>query len=151
MGSKAPNFNLLGLDNISSTPKPWKLSDFKGNWLVIYFYPKDYTNGCTLEARGFEENSEIFKKLDCMILGISSDSLESHKGFCTSDKLKYPLLSDPDGSVSKAYKSWDDPYSSRNTFLINPEGLIEYRWLSVSPRNHANEVIKQIEFVQSKA
>ena len=109
--------------------------------MVLYFYPKDFTTGCTLEAKGFSTLKNEFKGLNAEIVGISADSEESHDSFCNDKSINYTLLSDSNGIISKKYGSWIPPYSDRNTFLISPEGKITYRWISVSPLNHAKEVL----------
>ena len=92
--------------------------------MVLYFYPKDFTAGCTLEAKSFTELKSYFSKLNAEIVGISADNQDSHKSFC-----------------SEKYGSWIPPLSDRNTFLISPESVISYRWISVLPINHAKEVL----------
>ena len=123
----------------------WELSDFQGKWLVIYFYPKDFTAGCTLEAKGFSELKKDFSKYNAEIVGISADTQDSHESFCSEKSINYTLLSDPDGIISNKYGSWIPPFSDRNTFLISPDGEISYRWISVLPINHAKEVLNVLK------
>ena len=111
----------------------------------MYFYPKDFTTGCTIEAKGFTDLKNKFSKYNAEIVGISADSEESHDSFCNSKAINYTLLSDSNGIVSEKYGSWIPPYSDRNTFLISPKGRIIYRWISVAPINHAKEVLKVLE------
>ena len=144
IGSKAPDFKLYGTDGIESEVKEWGLNLLNNKWILLYFYPKDFSSGCTLEARGFVKYSNEFKKNKCQIIGISSDSSEDHESFCLSEKIGYPLLSDKEGIVSQLYGSWQRPYSQRNSFLINSEGIIQYRWIGVKPSRHASEVLSKL-------
>ena len=112
--------------------------------MVLYFYPKDFSNVCTLQAKGFQDNLFKYKRLNCSIVGISADNEEDHESFCTSAKLEYTLLSDIDGKISKSYDSWLEPYSKRNTFMINPEGIVVFKWIGVRPIGHAQEVLEEL-------
>ena len=141
VGELAPNFQLEGFNKNQRIKTIWELSDFQGKWLVMYFYPKDFTAGCTLEAKGFSELKKDFSKYNAEIVGISADNQDSHESFCSEKSINYTLLSDPDGIISDKYGSWIPPFSDRNTFLISPEGEITYRWISVLPINHAKEVL----------
>ena len=141
IGDKAPSFNLKGINSNLKNKTEWNIGDFNKKWLVLYFYPKDFTAGCTLEAKGFSTLKNEFKKLNAEIVGISADSEESHDSFCNEKSINYTLLSDTNGTISEKYGSWIPPYSDRNTFLISPEGEITYRWISVTPINHAKEVL----------
>ncbi|CAN1211368.1 peroxiredoxin [Tumidithrix helvetica PCC 7403] len=125
------------------------LSDFKGKWVVIYFYPKDFTTGCTLEARRFQQDSTQYSIKNTQILGISADSVDSHAEFCDSEGLQFPLLADTDGSVSKAYGSWMGFMSSRHTFIVDPDGVLRDRFLDVNPTIHSNEVLLRLEELQA--
>ena len=145
IGDLAPTFNLKGVNTKLKNKKEWNLNDFKDKWLVLYFYPKDFTAGCTIEAKGFSELKKDFNKLNTEIVGISADNQESHDSFCDEKSINYTLLSDPGGIISEKYGSWIPPYSDRNTFLISPEGKISFRWISVIPFNHAKEVLKVVE------
>ena len=144
LGQKAPDFLLKGFNKSIPDKKYWSLNDFNGKWLILYFYPKDFSSGCSLEAKSFQENLSKFKKLDSLIVGISGDNQEEHESFCTSAKLGYTLLSDTTGEISKSYDSWLNPYSKRNTFLINPEGNVVFKWIGVRPLGHAQEVIEEL-------
>ena len=144
LGKNAPIFLLNGYNKNIPNKKEWSLDDFSGNWLVLYFYPKDFSSGCTLEAMKFQQNLSKYNKLNASIVGISADSQEDHESFFTSEKLGYTLLSDPNGKISKLYDSWLDPYSKRNTFLINPEGIVVYKWIGVRPLGHAQEVLEEL-------
>ena len=145
IGDSAPNFHLDGINKSNKLKKEWELNEFKGKWLVLYFYPRDFTAGCTLEARGFSELKKDFSKYNAEIIGISADNQDSHENFCSEKSINYTLLSDPNGIVSDKYGSWIPPFSDRNTFLISPQGEISYRWISVLPINHAKEVLNVIK------
>ena len=145
IGDIAPSFQLEGINNNLKSKKIWDSNELKGKWIVLYFYPKDFTSGCTLEAKGFSELKNDFLKYDAEIIGISADDQDSHKSFCSEKLINYTLLSDPNGIISAKYGSWIPPYSDRNTFLISPEGVIRYRWISVLPLNHAKEVLNELK------
>ena len=145
VGDLAPDFSLKGINTKFKDKSQWELKDFQNKWLILYFYPKDFTTGCTIEAKGFTDNKNKFSKLNAEIVGISADNEESHDSFCNTKAINYTLLSDSKGIVSEKYGSWIPPYSDRNTFLISPEGRIIYRWISVNPINHAKEVLKILE------
>ena len=144
VGEKAPFFSLNGYDKNIPSKKDWSLDDFAGKWLILYFYPKDFSSGCTLEAKGFQDNIYKFKKYNASIVGISADSEEEHESFCSSEKIGYTLLSDKNGEVSKLYDSWLEPYSKRNTFIVNPKGIVVYKWIGVRPLRHAQEVMEEL-------
>ena len=142
----APVFQLAGVapsSTATSTPQNVTLSleDFQGRWLVLYFYPKDFTSGCTLEARGFQRDLATFHQYQAEVVGISTDSVDSHGSFCGAEGLAYPLLSDPDGTVCRQYGSWLPGTALRHTFLIDPQGLIQARWVAVRPLGHSQEVL----------
>jgi peroxiredoxin Q/BCP len=145
VGDPAPPFSLPGVTPSASSkpPEPVRLSleDFQGRWLVLYFYPKDFTPGCTLEARGFQKDLDTFHGLGAEVVGVSTDSLDLHGSFCGSEGLAYPLLSDPQGDMIRRYGSWLAPSALRHTFLIDPEGVVQARWLGVRPLGHSQEVI----------
>ena len=145
IGDLAPEFSLNGINTNFKGKTKWNLKDFENKWLILYFYPKDFTAGCTIEAKGFSDLKNKFSKYNAEIVGISADNEESHDSFCNSKNINYTLLSDVKGIVSEKYGSWIPPYSDRNTFLISPEGKIIYRWISVTPINHAKEVLKVLE------
>ena len=121
------------------------LADFRGQWLVLYFYPRDFTSGCTLEARGFQRDLGAFQSRGAAVAGISADDGESHLSFCGSEGLAFPLLSDPDGRVSRQYGSWIAPYSQRHTFLIDPQGMLRQIWTAVRPSGHSGEVLEALD------
>ena len=144
VGEKAPLFTLNGINKNNPSKKKWSLDDFAGKWTVLYFYPKDFSSGCTLQAKGFQDNISRFKKYNTSIVGVSADSEEDHESFCSSEKIGYTLLSDKNGNVSKSYDSWLEPYSKRNTFMINPKGIVVYKWIGVRPLKHAQEVMEEL-------
>lgn len=148
LDSPAPPFSLqaAGADGPSGTPLG--LGSFAGHWLVLYFYPRDFTSGCTLEARGFQRDLASFASLDAAVVGVSADGLEDHASFCSSEGLAYPLLSDPGGVVSRAYGSWIPPFSQRHTFLIDPQGVLRARWVAVRPASHSREVLAALTALQ---
>jgi len=137
-GSPAPAFTLTAQDG-----KPVSLKDYRGKWVALYFYPKDFTGGCTLQARGFEKNLERFAAANAVVLGVSVDTAESHKDFCAKEGLNYKLLSDSKAEVSRAYGSLIPVLrlSARNTFLIRPDGTIAKVWRKVDPAGNAEEVL----------
>ena len=121
------------------------LSDYRGQWVVTYFYPKDFTSGCTLEARRFQQDLPRYIAKNVQILGISVDDVDSHAEFCDSEGLKFPLLADVDGKVSKAYGSWLGTMSLRHTYLIDPQGILREIFLGVRPNIHSQEVLARLE------
>ena len=143
IGDKAPDFDLPGTQGGGAT-RDWNLDAWTGRWLVLYFYPRDFTSGCTIEAHGFQETLKDFNSNNCDIAAISADSVDDHESFCSSEGLDFTLLSDPEGKVSREYGSWMAPYSLRHTFLIDPEGVLRARWTGVRPVGHAQEVFKTL-------
>ncbi len=150
-GTTVPDFDLPGSSQSEPDRKQWSSSDLRGRWLAVYFYPRDFTGGCTIEARGFESLHNDFLQAGAEVIGISADSVDDHESFCESEGLSFPLLSDPDGTVSKAYGSWMAPYSLRHTFLIDPDGVLRERWVAVRPNGHAREVLDSLVSFQTKA
>jgi len=138
VGAMAPDFTLNSQENT-----PVSLHDFKGKWVVLYFYPKDGTSGCTLEAHNFQRDIARYQQLNAEILGVSVDSADSHKDFCAKQGLHFKLLADTEKKVSQDYDSLTMivHWSSRNTFLIDPDGKIAKIWLGVSPAKHSEEVL----------
>jgi thioredoxin-dependent peroxiredoxin len=144
LNAPAPSFNLptnTGSKNIA-------LEDLHGKWTVVYFYPKDFTSGCTIEARRFQQDLPKYLAQNTQILGISADSVDSHAEFCESEGLKFPLLADTDGSVSKAYGSWLGFISLRHTFIVDPEGILRDRFTRVNPSSHSEEVLAHLKELQ---
>ena len=147
IGEKAPDFCLAGdMGQVC-------LKDLKGKWVVVYFYPKDLTSGCTLEALDFTELKADFEKENAVILGISADSVESHAKFRERENLKHTLLSDVDKKILEAYGVWQTKkmYGKefkgiiRSTYLIDIRGNIVNVWAKVSPAGHAGEVLAKIK------
>ena len=127
------------------------LKSFKGQWVVLYFYPKDMTQGCTIEAHNFQEDMPKYTKLNAAVVGVSVDNIDSHKAFCTKESLTFKLLADPDKKVVDAYGSLaPSGVASRNTFLIDPTGKIAQVWMKVSPAKHSEEVLAAIAEKQKK-
>ncbi|MFZ2491988.1 MAG: peroxiredoxin [Thermoanaerobaculia bacterium] len=144
VGAKAPDFKLT-----TDQGKTASLADYAGKWVVLYFYPKDFTSGCTLQARNFQRDAAKYAERNAVILGVSVDSADSHKSFCEKEGLGFTLLSDPDAKVSTAYNSVMDfkltKVSSRNTFLIDPKGNIARVFPQVKPAQHSEEVLAAID------
>ena len=141
----APDFTLAtnsGDGNVS-------LSDYRGQWVVVYFYPADFTPGCTLEARRFQQDLPKYRDRNTQILGISADDVESHEEFCDSEGLRFPLLSDVGGAVSQAYGSWIYSRSVRHSFIIDPEGMLRDRFVKVNPSIHSQEVLAHLDELQA--
>jgi thioredoxin-dependent peroxiredoxin len=126
------------------------LVDYRGQWLVVYFYPADFTSGCTLEARKFQQDLPQYRDRHTQILGISADDVQSHADFCDSEGLKFPLLADTDGGVSKAYASWLGIRSLRHTFIIDPEGVMRAEFTGVNPIVHSQEVLATLDRLQQE-
>jgi peroxiredoxin Q/BCP len=126
------------------------LGDFSGSWLVLYFYPRDFTGGCTLEARGFQNDLQAFQRAGAAVVGVSADDPDSHASFCSEEGLAFPLLSDPGGQVSRRYGSWIAPFSQRHTFLIDPQGVLRARWTAVRPSGHSREVLEELRRLQAQ-
>jgi peroxiredoxin Q/BCP len=142
----APGGNLLtSKAGSEALPIHIGLNQLAGRWLVLYFYPKDFTSGCTLEARGFQQNLAAFQAESASVIGVSADDLEAHASFCGSEGPVFPLLSDPGGVVSRRYGSWIAPYSQRHTFLIDPQGILRQRWSAVRPSGHSQEVLAELQ------
>jgi thioredoxin-dependent peroxiredoxin len=138
VGQMAPDFTLPSQDGSKVS-----LHDFRGKWVVLYFYPKDGTSGCTLEAHNFQRDISKYQQLNAEIVGVSVDSSDSHKDFCAKQGLHFKLLADTEKKVSEAYDSlmMIVHFSNRNTFLISPDGKIAKIWKGVSPANHSEEVL----------
>jgi peroxiredoxin Q/BCP len=142
-GQVAPTFTLPSQDGSQIS-----LSSFKGKWVVLYFYPKDMTTGCTIEAHKFQDALPQFEAKNAVILGVSVDTVDSHKQFCTKDGLTFHLLADPDHKVVSAYGSLGGfagiTIANRNTFLIDPKGKIAQVWVKVNPNTSASDVLAAI-------
>lgn len=133
--------------------KLWTLSDLKGKWVVLYFYPRDNTPGCTKEACNFRDSFHELQSMEVQIVGISKDSVTSHKKFADKFSLNFPILSDESLKTIKAYDSWGKKKfmgrefegTLRNTYLINPKGEIVKKYEKVNPLTHASEIIADIK------
>ena len=140
VGQAAPTFTLPSQDGSQIS-----LDSFHGKWVVLYFYPKDMTTGCTIEAHNFQRDLAKFEAQDAVILGVSVDTPDSHKQFCTKEGLTFRLLADPDHKVVDAYGSLGHfgtmTIANRNTFLIDPHGKIVKVWTQVNPSHHSEEVL----------
>jgi peroxiredoxin Q/BCP len=140
VGTAAPDFSLT-----TNAGKTASLKDYRGKWVVLYFYPKDFTSGCTIEAHNFQRDLAKFEQAGAVILGVSVDSADSHKGFCAKEGLNFTLLSDPDAKVTADYGSVMDykgaRMSARNTFIIDPDGKIARVYTQVNPEGHSEEVL----------
>ena len=139
-GQVGPDFTLPSQDGSRVS-----LHDFKGKWVVLYFYPKDGTSGCTIEAHNFQRDLAKYEQNRAVIVGVSVDSASSHQEFCAKQGLTFKLLADTEKAVSRQYGSLTSllgyKISARNTFLINPEGKITRVWTGVSPARHSAEVL----------
>lgn len=156
LNTAAPDFRLTGVAPAAdidgeprAVPTQLALADFAGQWLVLYFYPRDFTGGCTLEARGFQNDLQAFQQAGAAVVGVSADDPDSHASFCSEEGLAFPLLSDPGGTVSQRYGSWISPFSQRHSFLIDPSGVIRSRWVAVRPSGHSREVLEELQRLQA--
>lgn len=147
VGAAAPTFSLT-----SNEGKPVSLADFKGKWVVLYFYPKDFTSGCTLQARNFQKDLAKYDAANAVILGVSVDSADSHKEFCAKEGLNFKLLSDSDAKVSEQYGSIMEyngaKLSARNTFIVDPQGKIAKVYEKVKVGGHSDEVLTALGALQ---
>jgi thioredoxin-dependent peroxiredoxin len=152
LGKKAPSFALPDQDG-----KVVKAGEYKGSWVVLYFYPKDDTPGCTTEACDFTDGLKDFEKLEAVVLGCSPDSPESHRKFIAKYKLKVRLLSDPSHEVMEAYGAWGEKvlYGKksigviRSTAIIDPQGNVAHHWAKVSAAGHAQAVREKLKALQA--
>jgi len=144
VGAVAPDFTLN-----SQEGKPVSLHDFKGKWVVLYFYPKDMTTGCTIEAHNFQRDLAKYDAKNAVILGVSVQDEKTHREFCTKESLTFKLLADRDKQVSKQYGSVMNlgvmKLSARHTFLIDPQGTVHKVWLDVDVQKHSGEVLAAID------
>jgi peroxiredoxin Q/BCP len=149
VGDPAPDFSLV--DQSGTTRS---LSAYRGRWVVLYFYPKDDTPGCTKEACQSRDDYVQAKQLGAEVLGVSIDNTDSHAAFAAKYSLPFPLLADRDGAVAKRYDSlfgiWPLRFARRHTFLIDPQGKIAKIYRSVNPETHSREVIEELKALQAK-
>ncbi len=152
-GDRAPEIKLPDQNN-----KIHKLSDYLGKWVLVYFYPKDDTPGCTKEACGFRDNLPRFEKNNLVILGVSADSVASHEKFVTKHKLPFTILSDTEKKTVSDYSVWQEKSFigrkymgiARSSFLVDPQGIIEVVYEKVNPIKHPKEVLADLENIISK-
>ena len=147
VGSAAPAFTLTNNEG-----KQVSLSDYKGKWVVLYFYPKDFTQGCTIEARNFQRDLAKYEAAKAVILGVSVDTADSHKEFCAKEGLNFKLLADTEAKTSAQYGSVMEyngmKLSARNTFIIDPNGKIAKVFEKVKPQQHSEEVLAALAELQ---
>src|SRR5205085_7907451 len=143
VGKPAPDFSLTTGDGSQVS-----LKDYHGKWIVLYFYPKDFTSGCTMEARNFQRDLAKYEESGAIILGVSVDTAQSHKDFCSKEGLNFKLLADPDGKVSTEYGSVMDykgsKLAARDTFIINPKGEVGTVYTGATPANHSAQGLKDL-------
>ena len=150
VGQVAPTFTLPSQDGSEIS-----LDSFRGKWVVLYFYPKDMTSGCTIEAHNFQRDQAKFDAVGAVVLGVSVDTPDSHKQFCTQEGLTFRLLADPEHKVVDAYGSLGSfmgmTIANRNTFLIDPQGKIAKVWTKVQVQHHSEEVLAAIDELKKQA
>jgi thioredoxin-dependent peroxiredoxin len=146
-GSSAPDFSLP-----SQEGSPVSLKDYRGKWVVLYFYPKDQTPGCSREAHNFQADQPKYAERNAVVLGVSLDSVDSHKRFCAKAGLNFKLLADTDHKVTDSYGSLTNlgvvKFAARHTFLIDPTGKIAKAYTSVDPLKHSAEVLAELDVLQ---
>lgn len=144
VGATAPEFELPDQDG-----QLHSLEDYRDQWIVLYFYPKDETPGCTTEACEFRDNIFAYRKMGAQILGVSLDDIDSHKAFAENHGLPFPLLADTDGSVAEAYgvktKMFGMTVAKRQTFVIDPDGVLVKHYEKVDPDSHSAQVLADLE------
>jgi peroxiredoxin Q/BCP len=144
VGTDAPDFTLNSQDG-----KPISLHDLRGKWVVLYFYPKDMTPGCTIEAHNFQRDLAKYEAKNAVILGVSVQDEKSHQEFCAKESLNFKLLADTKHEVSDKYDSVMNlgvtKLSSRHTFLIDPSGKVRKVWLEVDVKKHSDEVLAELD------
>jgi thioredoxin-dependent peroxiredoxin len=147
VGTSAPDFTLN-----SQEGKAVRLSDFKGKWVVLYFYPKDFTSGCTVEAHNFQRDLTLYEKKNAVIVGVSMQDEDSHQKFCTKEGLSFKLLADTKREVSSLYDSVMNmgvaKLSARHTFLIDPQGVVRKVYVEVHPDKHSEELLAALDELQ---
>ena len=147
LGSAAPEFRLQDQNG-----KWHQLKDYRGKWVVLYFYAKDQTPGCTIEARDFRDNITAFRDAGTVVLGVSIDDVESHKKFADKNSLPFPILADPTKDTANRYNVVSfTGFAKRETFLIDPQGRLVQRYFDVEPKGHAQQVLQEMKEIQKKA
>ena len=148
VGTAAPAFSLPNQEGAQVS-----LDQFKGKWVVLYFYPKDFTSGCTIEAHNFQRDIDKYTGKNAVIVGVSVDDVNSHKSFCAKEGLNFKLLADSSHAVVQKYGSIMEyngmTLAARNTFLIDPTGVIRKVYIKVSPQGHSEEVLADLQQLQS--
>ena len=146
-GSNAPDFTLPSQEGSSVS-----LKDYRGKWIVLYFYPKDQTPGCSREAHNFQVDQPKYAQRNAVVLGVSLDSVDSHKKFCAKEGLNFKLLADTNHKVTDSYGSLTNlglvKFAARHTFLIDPSGKIAKAYTSVDPLKHSGEVLAELDVLQ---
>ena len=144
VGQAAPDFALPSQEGARVS-----LKEFRGKWVVLYFYPKDMTQGCTIEAHNFQQDMPKYEKANAVVVGVSVDSTDSHKEFCAKEGLSFKLLADTEKKVVDQYGSLNQRgMASRNTFLIDPAGKVAKVWTGVNPNKHSEEVLTALAEVK---
>lgn len=150
VGASAPAFSLP-----DQAGKTHTLADYAGRWLVLYFYPKDDTPGCTTEACNFRDDIARIRRLGAEVVGVSVDDVASHADFAAKHKLPFPLLADEGGKVAASYGALRDlmvmKMAKRQTYIIDPQGRVAHRYLEVDPKTHAAAVVADLERLQKAA
>ncbi len=150
VGTPAPDFTLN-----SQEGKPISLHDFKGKWVVLYFYPKDMTTGCTIEAHNFQRDLAKYDAKSAVILGVSMQDEKSHQEFCAKESLTFKLLADTNKEVSEKYDSVMNlgvaKLSARHTYLIDPNGVVRKVWTTVDVKTHSDDVLASLDELQKPA
>ena len=145
-GQQAPAVTLPSQDGSEVS-----LKDFRGKWVVLYFYPNDNTPGCTIEAHNFQRDLSKYQEKNAVIVGVSVDSSASHQDFCTKQSLTFKLLADTEKKVVAEYGSLNDRgMATRNTFLIDPNGKIVKVWIGVKPQEHSEEILTALSDLQKQ-
>lgn len=148
VGSLAPAFSLPSQDGAQVS-----LDQFRGKWVVLYFYPKDFSSGCTVEAHNFQQDIDKYTQKNAVVVGVSVDDVDCHKNFCTKEGLNFKLLADSNHAVVQKYGSIMEyngtTFAARNSFLIDPTGVIKKVYLKVNPQRHSEEVLADLQQLQS--
>src|SRR5260370_5682943 len=146
-GTPAPNFTLNSQDG-----KPLSLRDLRGQWVVLYFYPNDFTSGCTIEAHNFHRDLGQYEQKNAIILGVSAQDETTHRKFCAKERLSFRLLADTKNAASSSYDSLVNlgvaKLSARQTILIDPEGVVRKTYLNVNAEKHSAEVLADLAQLQ---